>query len=282
MPRFSTSDGLSLHYTDRGGEGHGHAAPILCLAGLTRNSDDFTWVLPHLAGHRVICMDYRGRGQSDCPEDPMTYTIVREAQDAVELLDHLEVGRVTLLGTSRGGLIAMLLSVTAPDRLAAVILNDIGPEVTDTGLQRILDYVGKVPPSADLDAAAEALMKGHADSFPDVPLSRWRAQAGFMYAEKPGGGLLLRYDPRLRDALIGQAGAGEAPDLWQLFEGLRALPLAVIRGANSDLLSAATVERMAARHPGMIAATVPDRGHVPFLDEPEALAAIHALLARAA
>lgn len=277
MPRFDTTDAVSLNYTDTG-----DGPAILCLAGLTRNSADFTYALPHLAGHRVICMDYRGRGQSDHPDDYTSYNILREGQDAVELLDHLGLGRVTLLGTSRGGLIAMLLSVTAPQRLNGVILNDIGPEVTEDGLRRIMDYVGKEPPFADLDAAAQALMEGYADSFPGVPLTRWREQAEFMWHHKEGGGVGLRYDARLRDALIGQAGVGEAPDLWQLFDGLKALPLAVIRGANSDLFSADTFDAMAARHPAMIGATVPDRGHVPFLDEPEALMAIHALLERVA
>jgi len=277
MPEFQTTDGLLLHYTD---EGTGPA--LLCLAGLTRNSDDFTYLRPHLSGHRIICMDYRGRGRSDTPDDHMTYNIDREGRDAIELLDHLGIGQITLLGTSRGGLIAMLLSVMAPERLNGVILNDIGPEVDEDGLERIIDYVGTEPPFPDLDMAAQALKAGFEQSFPNVPLSRWRDQAGFMWCEKPGGGVGLRYDPRLRDALIGQAGAGDAPDLWQLFDGLHDLPLAVIRGENSDLFSARTFEKMAARHPDMIGVTVPDRGHVPFLDEPEALGAIRALLARVA
>lgn len=273
MPRFTTSDGTTLHYED-----HGAGPAVLCLAGLTRNSADFTYLLPHLPDYRVIRLDYRGRGLSEYPEDFMSYNILREGQDAIELLDHLGLERVTLVGTSRGGLIAMALSVTAPARLNGVVLNDIGPEVAPIGLERIMDYVGREPPFADLDAAAEALMAGHAKGFPGVPLSRWREQAGFMWHDKPGGGVGLRYDARLRDALIGQAGVGAAPDLWQLFDGLRALPLASIRGENSDLFTAETQAAMQARHPGMIAAVVPQRGHVPFLDEGEALEAIHALL----
>ena len=277
MPRFTASDGTELHFEDQG-----EGPAILCLAGLTRNSTDFTYLLPHLAGYRVIRADYRGRGQSQYPQDFMSYSILREGQDAIELMDHLGIDRFTLIGTSRGGLIAMALSLTHPGRMNGVVLNDIGPEVTDEGIARIMDYVGTEPPFADLDAAAEALRAGHAEGFPGVTLDRWREQAEFMWYDKPGGGVGLRYDAKLRDALIGQAGVGEAPDLWQLFDGLKSLPLATIRGANSDLFAESTFEKMAERHPGMIAATVPDRGHVPFLDEPEALDAIHALLEQVA
>lgn len=275
MARFTTSDGLSLHYEDEG-----RGTPILCLAGLTRNSADFSFVLPHLAGYRVIRMDYRGRGQSDHAPDFMTYNILREGQDAIELLDHLGIARAVILGTSRGGLIAMALAYLHPARLAGVGLNDIGPEVDPKGLERIMDYVGREPALPDLDSAAAALAHVHAEAFPGVPLARWRAQAEFMFFEKPGGGLGLRYDAGLRDALVGQAGAGEAPDLWLLFDALTDIPVAAIRGANSDLLSAETMAKMLARHPGLITATVPDRGHVPFLDEPQALAALTALLER--
>ena len=273
MAYFTTSDGLNLYYED---QGTGRA--VLCLAGLTRNARDFDFVAPHLRDLRLLRMDYRGRGQSDFDPDFTNYTILREALDVIELLDHLRLERVTILGTSRGGLIAMALAAGHPDRLAGVILNDIGPDVTATGLERIMDYVGKRPAAATLDEAARMLQAAHADDFPGVPIERWRAQAEAMFIEEPEGGLALRYDPRLRDALSGQAGVGEAPDLWQLFDALRNTPLAVIRGANSDLLTAETVAQMQARHPSLIATTVPDRGHVPFLDEPEALLAIRTLL----
>lgn len=276
MPSFTTSDGLSLYYEDQG-----DGPPVLCLAGLTRNTTDFTHLVPHMAGTRLIRLDYRGRGQSDYAEDYMTYNILREGQDAVELLDHLGLDKATIIGTSRGGLIAMALSHTHPDRLNGVVLNDIGPEVAPIGIERIMDYVGKTPPFPDLDSAAEALKAGNEAAFPGVPLERWREQAEFMWFEKPDdGGIGIRYDSRLRDAMIGQAGAGDAPDLWQLFDGLKDQPLASIRGQNSDLFTAETQAGMNARHPDMITAVVPDRGHVPFLDEPESLTAIRALLER--
>ena len=223
-----------------------------------------------------------GAGKSDYADDFMSYSILREGEDAIELMDHLGIDRFTLVGTSRGGLIAMALSVTHPGRMNGVVLNDIGPEVAPIGIERIMDYVGKTPPFADLDAAAEALHAGNAEGFPDVALSRWREQAEFMWADASGGGVALRYDPKLRDAMIGQAGAGEAPDLWQLYDGLKDLPVAAIRGKNSDLLSEETFQKMQDRHPGLITATVPNRGHVPFLDEPEAVNAIQQLLEQTA
>lgn len=281
MARFTTSDGLELYYTDTGAD-TGAGRPILCLAGLTRNSSDFTFLAPHLASHRLICMDYRGRGQSAYDPDFSNYNILREGQDALELLDHLGLDQVTLIGTSRGGLIAMALAYGHPARLKAVVLNDIGPDVDAKGLERIMDYVGKEPGLPDLDSAAQALAHVHGPDFAGVSVERWRQQAAFMFCEKPGGGLGLRYDARLRDALIGQAGTGETADLWLLFDALKDIPLAVIRGENSDLLTAATLARMQEHHPGLIAAVVPDRGHVPFLDEAPALAAIHALLEQTA
>lgn len=273
MGGFTTSDGLRLHYED-GGSG----APVVCLAGLTRNSDDFRFLLPFLPGHRVIRPDYRGRGRSDHDPDFRNYTVAREALDVIELLDHLGLARVSLIGTSRGGLIAMLLAATHPDRLSGVALNDIGPEVAADGLARIMDYVGRAPGFPDYDSAAQALKATSEAEFPGVTLARWRVQAEFMWAEAPGG-LILRYDPRLRDALLAQ-GQDPAPDLWPVFDHLARLPLAVIRGANSDLLTAETLARMQARAPQMHAVTVPDRGHVPFLDEAGSLAAIRWLLDR--
>lgn len=273
MPDFQTTDGLTLYYEDDGA-----GAPVLCLAGLTRNSRDFDFLAPHMAGKRLIRMDYRGRGKSDHDPDFMNYSIMREAQDAIELLDHLGIDRVTLLGTSRGGLIAMVLAYAHKSRLNGVILNDIGPVVDAGGLERIMDYVGKEPNFATYADAATGLGAVYDKDFPGVTYNRWLVQAEFMWAEQGKETLALRYDPHLRDALVGQAGAGDAPDLWQLFAALEGLPLASIRGANSDLLTTETQTEMARRHPGMIAATVPDRGHVPFLDEPEALKAIADLL----
>ena len=271
MPDFRAPDGTRLSYSD---EGLGR--PILCLAGLTRNSSDFDYVAPHLSGVRLIRLDYRGRGRSDWA-DPATYTIPTEAQDALTLLDHLGLAQTAILGTSRGGLIAMLLAATAKDRLTGIFLNDIGPELAPEGLATILGYIGRNPVQKTYAEAARmrsTLLAG----FRNVPQSRWEEEVHKHYIETSEG-LVINYDPRLRDA-VEQAGTQPAPDLWPLFDATAGLPLAAIRGANSDLLSAATLARMKERRPDMIAAEIPDRGHVPFLDEPEALAALQGWMAK--
>jgi pimeloyl-ACP methyl ester carboxylesterase len=274
--RFTTSDGLSLAYTDTGA-----GRPLLGLPGLTRNAADFEDLAAALGGrYRLIALTSRGRRGSDFDPDWANYNVSVEARDAVELLDHLGLDKVTILGTSRGGLIAMLLAVFAKHRVSAVLLNDIGPEIAPGGLGRIMGYLG-VPPKGRsyADVAAALRATGQAE-FPDVPLARWEICARRWFAETPEG-MALNYDPKLRDAVIGGA-VEPAPDMWPLFEAFAGIPVAVLRGANSDLLSAETVARMVAHRPDLIAAEVPNRGHVPFLDEPESLAVLDALLARPA
>jgi len=265
MPRFTTSDDLSLHYTDTG-----DGLPLLCLAGLTRDGRDFEFVAPHLADLRVITLDYRGRGQSDWG-DPSTYQIPVEGRDAVELLDHLGIDKAAVLGTSRGGLIAMLLAATVKNRLLGMALNDIGPEIAPEGLEVIKDYLGRPPvlkTHAEMAAARARVLTG----FANVPPERWLREAQILFNETEDG-LELTYDPRLREAVL-EGGAQPAPDLWPLFDALSGLPLACLRGANSDLLSPATFAEMKRRRPDMVAVEVPDRGHIPFLDEPQSLSAL--------
>lgn len=271
--RFTAADGVSLHFTD---EGPRDGKVVLCLSGLTRNGTDFDYVAPHLGDVRLIRMDYRGRGKSNWAE-PATYTVPVEAGDALALLDHLGIGRAAVLGTSRGGLIAMVLAATAKGRLMGVCLNDIGPEITAEGLRAIAAFIGQPPGFRTYEEAAVARSRFMA-GFDGVPMERWREEAAKHYVEGPGG-LAINYDARLRDAFLA-AFEAPAPDLWPVFNALAGLPLALIRGANSDLLSAATAAEMRRRRPDMLYADVPDRGHVPFLDEPEAVAVIRAWVER--
>lgn len=262
---FTLLDGTRLAFAVQG-----QGAPLLCLPGLTRNMADFDAVLPHLSG-QIILMDYRGRGASDWTGP---YTVLQEAQDALALLDHLGVAQTAILGTSRGGLIGMLLAHLAKPRLSGLCLNDIGPVIEPAGLARIAAYIGRRPTAPDLatHAAHLALTIG----FSGVPVSRWLTEAANQTIVTADG-LDLPYDPALRDAFLAGMQA-PPPDLWPLFDACADLPLALIHGANSDLLSAATVSEMRRRRPDMLLATVPDRGHVPFLDEPASLTTLHAFL----
>lgn len=262
MEFFTASDGIKLAFRDEGG-----GSPLLCLSGLTRNSTDFDYVAPHLTGLRLIRLDYRGRGRSDWA-DYRTYTVMREAQDVIELLDHLGLERAAILGTSRGGLVAMILAATAKSRLSGVCLNDIGPELDPDGLKFIMTYLGRRPSQKTHEDAANARAQ-YMTGFANVPMRRWMEEVERFYP-KTERGLGIDYDPALRKAVAEQA-RQETPDLWPLFDCFTGLPLALIRGAGSDLLPMQVAEKMHRRRPDMLFTNVPDRGHVPFLDEPESL-----------
>ena len=191
-------------------------------------------------------------------------------------MDHLGIDRFAVLGTSRGGLIAMTLGFMARDRLIGVCFNDIGPVIEPIGLDYIKDYVGKRPSvktHAQLAAAKAALLT----NFANVPESRWLEEAERQTIEKPDG-LHLTYDPALRTSVLAADGQ-PLPDLWPFYDALDGMPLALIRGANSDLLSAETAAEMKRRIPDLIYTDVPDRGHIPFLDEPESVAVLNEWIA---
>lgn len=265
MASFTTSDGVTLHYTDEGA-----GKPLLCLAGLTRDGRDFDFVAPHLEGVRLIRLDYRGRGRSQWAE-PATYTIPTEARDVLELLDHLGLAKTAILGTSRGGLIAMTLAALAHDRLLGVALNDVGPEIDPKGLETIATYIGRDPSHKTHDSLL-AIWPDVIRGFRNVPEARFREEVKRLYDETAEG-LKITYDPKLRDAVLAAA-AEPMPDLWPLFDALRGLPLCALRGEGSDILAERTFADMRARRPDMIAVTVRDRGHIPYLDEPESLEAL--------
>lgn len=270
LAQFRAADGASLAYLDQG-----QGLPILALAGLTRNQSDFDYLAPHLEGVRLIAPDYRGRGGSDWT-GAETYTVLQEARDALDLLDHLGIEQAAILGTSRGGLIGMFLAATAKDRMLGLCLNDVGPVLEMQGLNRIFDYVGRNPAAHSIEDLAERLPR-LMPGFANVPPKRWLAEAQKHY-QVIEGGLQINYDPELREAFL-KAFEGEMVDGWPFFDALEGLPIALIRGANSDLLTAETAAEMQRRRPDMIFAEVPDRAHIPFLDEPEALEVIRLWLA---
>ena len=268
---FAAPDGTRLAYRDEG-----RGVPVLCLSGLTRTMGDFDYLAPHVPSCRLIRMDCRGRGASAWT-GAESYTVPFEARDALALLDHLGVEQAAVIGTSRGGLIGMLLAATARDRLLGLCLNDIGPQIEPSGLTRISGYLGRNP-VARTHAELAASLPRSSPGFDAVPADRWLAEARLHYTETPDG-LRITYDPALRDAFLATL-SGPPADAWPLFDACSGLPLALIRGANSDLLSAEAAAEMRRRRPDMLFADVPGRAHIPFLDEPESLQVIHAFLGR--
>lgn len=277
---FSASgDGLKLFARDYGPV-KGGATPVLCLAGLTRNSLDFETIAPRLSiRRRVICPDYRGRGRSQYAPDQKTYRPDIELDDALRLLDQLGIDRVAVIGTSRGGIVAMVMAVKARDRLAGICYNDVGPHLEADGLLRIRSYLGIAPRFENFEQAVASL-KAVNPGFRDLSDGQWMAFARRIFTDdngRPG----VNYDLRLGESFPGadEIAAGKLADAWPLFEATIPLPATVLRGEYSDLLSAETVAEMQRRHPALAAVTVKDRAHVPLLDEPESVAAIDGWLA---
>ena len=278
--RFLSPDGLQLYARDYGPLGLA-STPVLCLSGLTRNSKDAHVVGDRIGhGRRVVAPDYRGRGRSAYATDWATYRVDVELADAIALLDTLGLDKVAVIGTSRGGLVAMLMAAQHRHRLAGVLLNDIGPVLEPTGLLRIRRYLGK-PLRFTTWPGAVAALKRTNPGFESLNEAQWLAFAHRVWRDEDGRPM-LDYDSNLRRTFPtpAQILAGAAPPLWELMAALDGLPAAALRGEHSDLLSPATLARMAETIDGLDAVTVKDRGHAPFLDEPESAAAIDELLAR--
>ena len=268
----SADDRLTLYARIYDAEG----PPLLLMHGPTRNSADFEALAGHLAGkYKLIVPDQRGRGRSDHDPDPQNYTPAVYVADMFALIDGLGLGRMGLIGTSMGGLMAMMMAAMAPARFDSLILNDIGPAVEAAGLDRIQSYVGAIAPFASWQQAADHCRTVHGNSFPGYTAQDWLAFARHVCQERSDGTIGFAYDPAISDGLSGSEQTVVPPDLWSVWDQLSALPALVIRGAFSDILSAATVAEMRRRHPANFSAVeIADRGHTPMLDEPEALVAI--------
>ena len=276
---FPTTDGLRLYYRDYG-DRQAARTPLLCLPGLTRNSKDFDDIARrHAPQRRVVTVDYRGRGRSAYDPDPANYNPMVYLADLQLLLAAADIRQAVVLGTSMGGLLAMGMAAALPTVPTGIILNDIGPEIAGTGYGRIAQTVGVDLHARSFEEAAELWRRSDGASYPRRDAAGWLKLAHATYcADEAGTGVRPDYDLAVGDGLKAQ-GATPLPDLWPFFRGLGHLPLLVLRGALSDVLSADTLSRMKREHPGMTAVTIPDVGHVPMLDEPEALAAIDSFLA---
>lgn len=277
--RFWTSrDGLKLHFRDY--PGRADRPPVLCLPGLTRNARDFSHVAQRLAGDwRVLCPDLRGRGDSAYAKDSATYNPLQYADDLAVLREQEGIERFVAFGTSLGGLITMIIALTGADRLAGVLLNDVGPEIAPEGLERIRGYVGQGRSFPTWMHAARSLEEANGPVFPDYAIADWLAMAKRCMVVGSNGRIVFDYDMKIAEP-FSQPGGEAGVDLWPAFQALNGRPVLLLRGGLSDLLSAETHRRMAAMLDDCEAITVPRVGHAPMLDEPEAVAAIDRLLAR--
>lgn len=274
-----SEDGLRLHVRDYAPTGGAGRPPVLCLPGLTRNARDFANLADCLPEWRVLCPDMRGRGDSAYARNWATYQPLQYVNDVFALLDQLRIPRVVVIGTSLGGLMAMLMAMIEPHRLAGAVLNDIGPVIEPEGLAAIVEYVGQGRNFPTWMHAARALEETHGPAFPKFTIEDWLAMAKRVMTLGGNGRIVFDYDMKIAAPFDAAKGAPPA-DLWPGLAALAAGPLLLVRGALSTLLSAATFAEMAARAPAAETLTLPDIGHAPTLDEPEARAAIARLLAR--
>lgn len=276
---WTSADGLALHYRDYPAPEGSSALPVLCLHGLTRNARDFAYLAEHLsAKRRVIVPEMRGRGLSAYAPNSDTYSPITYVADVEKLLAEQGITRFCVVGTSMGGLMTMLMAQAAPGRMAAVVMNDIGPEVDGAGLSRISGYVGQGRSYPTWIHAARSLAEVHGAAFPDYSLDQWLELAKRTMVVTQNGRISYDYDMAIAEPFA-KPGNAAPPNLWLAFEALRGVPMLLVRGELTDLLSLDTVKQMQARNPAMQLVTVPRVGHAPTLDEPEVVAAIDALFA---
>jgi pimeloyl-ACP methyl ester carboxylesterase len=280
---ISAPDGLRLH-ARLYGESAATALPVVCLPGLARTSADFHEIALLLAStatppRRVVAIDSRGRGRSEYDRDPGHYNLATELADVVAVLTALEIGPAVFIGTSRGGLLTMLMAASRPTLVAGAVLNDIGPVIETEGLVRIKSYVGRLPAPRDFADGAAILRRFGAGRFPGFSDADWLVQAQRTW-KAADGELVLDYDPKLSETLASFDPAQPLPTLWPQFDALSGVPVMVIRGVNSDILSAATVAAMATRRPDLVRLDVPGQGHAPALRDEATIRTVVAFVQR--
>jgi len=274
---FRSRDGLALYCRDYAGDPD--KAPVLYLPGLTRNSKDFERSAAHIAPHRrVICMDQRGRGRSQYDANWLNYHPAMYVDDVWMLVRELGLERVVVIGTSLGGIMAMLMASMRPRHLAGIVLNDVGPELEVIGSQRIQNYIGRVPHVASWDEATAHVKETFAGVYPDLTEERWREFARNTFREDADGRIRLDYDPKIAE-LMRLLPFGVMPPMWYAYAALQTIPTLAIRGELSDLLSARVFRRMQTEKPDLVRLSVPNRGHAPLLHEPLCQDAIDTFLA---
>ena len=261
-------DGLRLHVREYG-QAHSPALSVVCLPGLARTTADFDALAPALAydkpQRRVIAIDSRGRGQSEYDANPKNYNLTVELGDLAAVLMALEIKRAVFIGSSRGGILTMLLAAAHQEMIAGAVLHDVGPVIEPEGVARIKSYVGKLRQPNNFEEGVDILHGLFAAQFPKFTREQWLSTAQRTWKLQTGT-LVLTYDPALSETLTDFDSEHPLPSLWKEFEALARVPVLVIRGVRSDILSAATLNAMRARHPGLESIEVPDQGHVPLLE----------------
>ena len=277
---YQSKDGLRLYARDYPCQDKYIVLPkiIFCMHGLTRNSSDFGKLAEHLSQHyRVICVDNRGRGKSAYDSNPANYISLTYAEDMFILLDQLDIQKVILCGTSMGGIMAFIMAAMQPNRISGIIINDVGPELEPKGIQRIASYVGKTTQVNSWTDAVAITKAINQSAFPNFTDEEWEDFARNIFKDD-NGKLSLDYDPDIAIPFKDMDTRSATSDLWPQFEAIVSIPMLLIRGANSDLISTACVEKMFKRKPDLKFVEVPETGHAPTLNEPLSRVAINSFL----
>lgn len=279
---WSSRDGLKLHYRDYPGTSPGRP-PVICLHGLTRNARDFEELAERLSPDwRVLCPEMRGRGDSEYAREAASYNPLQYVEDLLALLEQAEIDRFVAVGTSLGGLMTMLLALQAPERIAAAVINDVGPRLEPAGLERIKGYVGQGRSFPTWVHAARALEEVQGVSHPNQDLPFWIEAAKRVMTLSSNGRIVFDYDMKIAEPFAALDPAAEQANMWPALEALAGRPVVIVRGAVSDLLSEETLAGMLARLPEAEAITVQGVGHAPNLAGPDVFGAVDRLLARVA
>ena len=274
---LTAQDGLRLYYRDYG-DAVSPRLPVLCLSGVTRNSRDFEPFASRIAGERrVLSPDYRGRGLSAYDPEWRNYQGLVYVNDALHLLAATGTERCVVVGTSLGGILAMGLCALRPSVVAGLVLNDIGPNVGETGLARITDWISEDKPQPDW-ATAEGFVRKALAHLPIKDDVTWRNLTHGTFRKGADGLLHFDYDTALVKGMLQDRAS--VPDLWPFFRATRAVPTLLLRGEASDVLTEEGLAAMVAVRPDLLHVTVPNAGHVPSLDEPESRQALDDFLAR--
>jgi pimeloyl-ACP methyl ester carboxylesterase len=273
---FTAQDGLKIYFREYGAE-NASGTPVICVPGLTRSSKDFAELAEKLsAERRILCIDLRGRGQSEYDSNLQNYQPGAYINDILAMMTVADVHKAVFIGTSLGGVLTMALAAARPTAIAGAILNDIGPEIDPKGLARIASYVGKMAPVTSWEEAAKQIGTLNAEIYPDFGADDWMRFARRTFAEDAQGLPKADYDPKIGDAM--RQGGGGAGDAWAQFKALQNIKTLVIRGEISDILSAETMSKMQQTNSDTETLTVPRVGHVPMLEEEPSFGAIERFL----